>query len=272
MKDSSALAEVNSKNHRNAVLDRVALGNFDYEKIAAHFGGKISREAIGEIFAATTNEQYGPELIDYFLRAWVKNPKRIALAYHKSYCRLLDYHFPGEEFPLYVSRVSGSVLSESWGEHRTGGLGHGIFDVAALLHGLPGKKDFPKVYAIVRETFEEALRSPRPSEAEIGEMQKVALAHLKERLLPYFAPLYSTVIRRAPSAAKLWKPLPLEIKEEEFGGSFRRFREFLLSLDLEDPTEGPFRVSASDCGNNTVFLSGKVPSENFGNRESTSQA
>src|ERR1700756_774045 len=81
---------------------------------------KIPKEKIGEILNATKNN---PELIDYMLRGWVKNPRRIAVNYRGTYCRLLDHHIlPEIGFPLYVSRVNGSVLPESWGERRKRGV------------------------------------------------------------------------------------------------------------------------------------------------------
>jgi hypothetical protein len=231
--------------------NRLALGNFDLERIAAYSGGKISREEIGEIFAATTQNE---ALIDYLLRSWVKDPRRIAVHYHGTLCRLLDYEvIPGIGIPLHVSRVSGSVLSESWGKHRVGGLRHGIFDVAAVIFGLTEKKDFPKVYFIVRKAYEAWKHLPVLTKAEAEEIKTKIVQRAKDRLLSCFVPFYSDSIRKAPSAQKLWQVLPSDVRDEEFGGSFRRFREFLEYLAEEDPTEGPFRVSCHPYGKITRF-------------------
>ena len=235
---------------KNTVPDaesKLNLGHFDYDRIARENGGLIPREDIGEILAATKNY---PELIDYLLRSWVKNPRRIAISYTGTYCRLLDYRvLPNVELPLFVSRVSGAVLSESWGEHRTGGLANGIFDVCAIIYGLTEKRDFPKVYLIVRKTYEAFKRLPGATEESNQENALETVRYTKELLVPYFRSFFSNSIRQAPKARRLWKVLPLEIREEEFGGSAFTFLRFLEHLAREDRTEKPFRVIEHRYGN-----------------------
>ena len=232
------LAEVKSDSKLN-------LGNFDYDRIARSFGGLISREEIGEILVATKDS---PELIDFLLASWVKSPRRICRGYHGTYCRLLDYRISPErpDLCLYISRMSGAVLSESWGEHRKGGLPNGIFDAAAIIFDLTAKKDFPKVYRIVREGYEAFKRLPAPNEALEREIKLKIMRGKKERCLPSFP---ST--RKTFSARQLWQAFPIEIREEEFGGSFYRFKDILEYLAREDPTDGPFRVERIPNGNDS---------------------
>jgi hypothetical protein len=204
--------------------------------------GLIPPERIGEILAATKDN---PELIDYLLRSLVANPRRIAVAYHGSYCRLLDYHLSPKrpDLPLVVSRYSGALLSESWGKYRGGYSTHGIFDVAAVILDRTAKRDFPIVYRRVREAYNAFKREPVASEAERRARWLESVQGTKERLFLYCEPFFGLSIRRSPTARALWKKLSPEIKEEEFGGSAKTFLDFLKYLAFEDLTEKPFRVS-----------------------------
>jgi len=161
--------------------------------------------------------------------------------------------------PLVVSLMSGTVLSESWGQVRGDYGRNGIFDAVAIITGLTETKDFPKVYQLVRKAYEEFKRLPALSEAEYQQSVVEAVYEAKKRCLPYFP-----ASRETFSARQLWDPLPIEVREEEFGGSFFRFSDFLKDLAREDPTEGLFRVERIANGHGSRFrLSG--------NEENTSQ-
>ena len=226
-------------------------------KFKIHLGGLIPPEEIGEILTATQSAR--PELIDYFLYSWVKNPRRILRNYSGTFVRLPDYHvLPGVEFPLYVSRMNGAVLPESWGARRKRGVpldaNSSIFDVAAIIFGLQEKKDFPKVYRIVRKAYEAFKHLPGATEESNRENARSVVRRIKARCLPYFPS-----DRKTYSARQLWDALPVEVREEEFGGSFYRFKDDLEYFAREDPFEGPFRVEriANGKGSSRFRLLGK---------------
>jgi hypothetical protein len=228
---------------------KVGLGHFglkDFERLSRLTGGLVPKEDIGEIFNATKNN---PGLILFLLRAFVKNPRRISIRYWGKSCRLLDYPAnPQADVPLVVSLNSGTVLSESWGEIRGDYGRNGIFDAVHIIKGLMRSSDFPRVYKLVRAAFEEFKRLPVLSEAEARANAVETVYGAKARCFPYLPASGKTF-----SATRLWKALPIEVREEEFGGSFRRFSDFLKDLAEEDPTEGPFRVERTPNGHGIRF-------------------
>src|SRR5262249_20509849 len=142
-----------------------------------------------------------------------------------------------------------------------GGLPHGIFKTAAYIFGLTRTRDFPEVYRRVRAAYEAWKCCPMLNEAEIREITVQGVQARKERLLPFFVPFYSDSIRKAPSYTRLWQALPQDLRDEEFGGSIYRFRDFLEDLAREDPTDGPFQVEKHEYGKITRFrLSGEPKS------------
>jgi hypothetical protein len=143
------------------------LGKFDYPRIAREMGGLVPWEDIGEILSATKNNSH---LIYFLLCAFVKDPRRIAIRYQGKSARLRGYRIsPDLDYDLEVSLMSGTVLSKSWGKPRGDWLKNGIFDVAQIVHRLE-RKDFPQVYRIVREAYDDFKRRPPLSEAQAREI------------------------------------------------------------------------------------------------------
>lgn len=206
--------------------------------------GLVPQKDRAEIRAFVKNY---PAFIEYLLRALVENPRRIYRNYSGTVYELPDYHTPDSPYSLFVSGVNGSVLPESWGERRERGktidTKSDIFDVVKIIRGLWGEKDFPLIYRIVEALYRDFKRLPVPTEEAIRENALRFVRRRKELFCPYFAPFFGSSIRKAPTAGKLWKTLPSKIRLEEFGGSFRAFRDFLLELALEDPTEEFFEVT-----------------------------
>jgi hypothetical protein len=231
-------------NYRSSeVKFKVGLGQFglkDFARLSRLTGGLVPKEDIGEIFNATRNN---PQLILFLLRAFARNPARILVSYTGKLAELPDYPAnPNAPVPLVVSLMSGTVMSKSYGEHRGEGGKNGIFDAVAIMTGLMGKWYFPQVYRRVRKAFDEFKSYPPLSPEQVEEIRLEALRRKKERIFSYVEPFFGLRIRRSPKARTIWKTLPLEVQEEEFGKSPPRFKDFLSALASEDASGELFRV------------------------------
>jgi hypothetical protein len=171
------------------------------------FEARLPYERIGAVWRAMDPGRSDTSLnVRTCLWAWVRD--RYAVGPKGTYAILRD--FP--EYP--VSLMCGGIFY-GWGEGRKTAK-WGIFLTAALIFRiLPD--DFPALLEIVAGTIEGiasgAIRIPEVSVEEI----RAYLGGIKEELLPIWteAGLVTTVLRKAPTARKLWLALPPELRSEE---------------------------------------------------------
>jgi hypothetical protein len=155
---------------------------------------RIPEEQVAEIWRATRGNGTVNRL---FLKHWVAED-RLYFGPKGTYAELLD--FPGYR----VSLMTGGVFS-GWKRKRT--WRYGIFATATLIFGKTAK-EFPEVFERVWTTWEQIrsgeLREPESSDEEI----RAFCATLKGELIALWSPkpeLITTVVRRAPTAKKLWE-------------------------------------------------------------------
>jgi len=164
------------------------------------FKAQLPYDRIGEVWRAMDPGRSDTALnVKTCLWSWI--PGRYLIAPRGTYVHLLD--FPGYR----VSLMCGG-LYDGW-RRRAKTHRWGIFLSAALIFRLM-PADFPALLEIVAGTTERIasgeLRLPEFTQAEI----RTYFSAMKAEMLPRWieAGLVTAVLRKAPTARKLWKAIP----------------------------------------------------------------
>jgi hypothetical protein len=205
--------------------------------------GQFPYERIGGVFR-TFNPAYSDTAfyVKTCLWAWVAD--RYDVGPKGTYAILYDY----PEYP--VSLMCGGIFV-GWAKGEKT-MRWGIFLTAAIIFRiLPG--DFPilldKVAGTVEAIDRGELRIPEATPDEI----RAYLGGIKRAVLPWWveAGLITTVLRRAPTARKLWLALPRELCGDKGFGSPKELIYFLRKCERWE-NETVFRATERTFGRGNV--------------------
>jgi hypothetical protein len=202
------------------------------------FKAQLPYDRIGEVWNAMDPGQSDTARnVKLCLKTWI--PGRYRIAPKGTYVYLLDYPH------LRVSLMNGGIY-DGWSRGRKTKR-WGLFLTAAIIFRLL-PDDFPALFEIVAGTVDRIrsgdLRFPDSSHEEI----RAYFGALKSELLPYWtqAGLVTTVLRKAPTATKLWKAIP-----PEFFPSAAYLLDFLRECRIEE-NETVFRLTEKISGPRNV--------------------